>query len=233
MWNDQNIFFWQHRAGSMPTVQLQNHERHKDYLKETNCFYLWSSAQHIGFICSNRVPNVSLLSVSGSYSTYSAADSVKGEVWYENQSCLSLSGFSCIVESSFGLGNCILMEEDYSGHGLKKNCRLVLLCSDWWYDDPGTSLILGWIFTSVTSSLSQGTIHLCKQPISSVYETIAHVASRLLYWKSVSVELSLHLLLRGTLRYKARTLCTVWPWFQCWCINCRRWDLVREISDVC
>ena len=61
-----------------------------------------------------------MFSVSGSYSTYSAADSVKGEVWYENQSCLSLSGFSCIVESSFGLWNCILMEEDYSGHGLKK-----------------------------------------------------------------------------------------------------------------
>lgn len=50
---------------------------------------------------------------------------------------------------------------------------------------PGTSLIWVWIFAS---SLSHSAIHLCQQPISSVYETVAHVASRLLYWKSVFVE---------------------------------------------
>ena len=112
---------------------------------ETSPFTLFTFDQTkvskcIGFICFHLlfhfVPteslNISPLSVSGSYSACSAADSVKREVWYENQSCLSLSRFSCIVESSFRLGNCILMEGDYSGHGLKKKCRIVVLCTDWW-----------------------------------------------------------------------------------------------------
>lgn len=30
----------------------------------------------------------------------------------------------------------------------------------------------------------------------------------------------------------ARTLCTVWPWFQCWCINCRRPSASHPCGDI-